>query len=158
RQEFDRLADQAEGLRAHVNKILASPKKASNKKGEAEIELSSGHVGEIALAHTFVDYELRPREYELNVAQTVLRIHTRVSDLYNNPMNQTEEQRRLTIEAVRERQEADMVNNPVFGLLANADLSQRVHTRSGPPTPADLDELISRRRKTQYILAHPRAI
>lgn len=158
RQEFDRIADQAEGLRAHVNEVLAKPVQPSNNKGEANIALSSGHDGEPTLAHTFVDYELRPREYELNVAQTVLRIHTRVSELYNNPMNQTEEQLRLTVEAVRERQENDMINNPVYGLLANADLKQRIHTRTGPPTPHDLDELISRRRKTQFILAHPRAI
>ncbi|MCA6092922.1 Crp/Fnr family transcriptional regulator, partial [Streptomyces sp. SCA3-4] len=35
---------------------------------------------------------------------------------------------------------------------------QRIHTRSGPPTPDDLDELLSRRRKTQFLLAHPRTI
>jgi hypothetical protein len=51
-----------------------------------------------------------------------------------------------------------MVNNRDFGLLHNVDLRQRVHTRSGPPTPDDLDELLARRRKTQYLLAHPRAI
>lgn len=51
-----------------------------------------------------------------------------------------------------------MINNPEFGLLHNADLKQRMHTRSGPPTPDDLDELISRRRKTQFLLAHPRTI
>ncbi|MFC3997718.1 Crp/Fnr family transcriptional regulator, partial [Nocardiopsis sediminis] len=45
-----------------------------------------------------------------------------------------------------------------FGLLHNADLKQRISTRTGPPTPDDLDELISRRRKTRYILAHPRAL
>jgi hypothetical protein len=38
------------------------------------------------------------------------------------------------------------------------DLKQRVHTRSGPPTPDDMDDLITRRRKTQYFFAHPRAI
>jgi hypothetical protein len=81
-----------------------------------------------------------------------------VADLYNHPMNQVEEQLRLTIEALRERQEHEMVNNREFGLLHNADLKQRIHTRSGPPTPDDLDELVSRRRKTQYLLAHPRAI
>ncbi|MDQ2695192.1 MAG: Crp/Fnr family transcriptional regulator, partial [Pseudomonadota bacterium] len=31
-------------------------------------------------------------------------------------------------------------------------------TRQGPPTPDDLDELLSRRRKSQYFLAHPRTI
>src|SRR5262249_19316543 len=39
-----------------------------------------------------------------------------------------------------------------------ADLGQRIHTRTGPPTPDDLDELISRRRKSRLLLAHPRAI
>jgi hypothetical protein len=38
------------------------------------------------------------------------------------------------------------------------DYDQRLTTRSGPPTPDDLDELITRRRNPQYILAHPRAI
>jgi hypothetical protein len=51
-----------------------------------------------------------------------------------------------------------MINNRDFGLLYNADLSQRIPTRSGPPTPDDLDELLSRRRKTQFLLAHPRTI
>jgi Phage capsid-like protein len=73
-------------------------------------------------------------------------------------MNQLEQQLRLTVEALRERQEHELVNSREFGLLHNADLRQRIHTRSGPPTPDDLDELISRRRKTQFIFAHPRAI
>jgi hypothetical protein len=73
-------------------------------------------------------------------------------------MNQLEQQLRLTIEALRERQEHEMVNNRDFGLLHNADLRQRIHTRSGPPTPDDLDELLSRRRSTRCILAHPKAI
>ncbi|HKS47923.1 MAG TPA: family 2B encapsulin nanocompartment shell protein, partial [Amycolatopsis sp.] len=97
-------------------------------------------------------------EYELGVAQTVLRVHTRVADLYNQPMNQTEQQLRLTIEALRERQEHELVNNPEFGLLHNTDSRQRVQTRTGPPTPDDLDELLSRRRRTELFLAHPRAI
>ena len=57
-------------------------------------------------------------------------------------MNQIEQQLRLTVEALRERQEHEMVNNREFGLLHNADLKQRIHTRTGPPTPDDLDELL----------------
>ncbi|HEV2763803.1 MAG TPA: hypothetical protein VGV38_12555, partial [Pyrinomonadaceae bacterium] len=105
-----------------------------------------------------VDYDPAPREYELSVAQTILRVHTRVADLYNHPMNQTEQQLRLTIEALRERQEAEMVNNRGFRLLHNAHPKERLHTRTGPPTPDDLDEFLSRRRKSQYILAHPRTV
>ncbi len=88
----------------------------------------------------------------------MLRVHTRVADLYNNPMNQTEQQLRLTIQALRERQENEMVNNRSFGLLHNAALPQRIQTRTGPPTPDDFDELISRRRKARFLFAHPRTI
>ena len=80
----------------------ANPRARQNKYGEAEIELVAGHVGEVTLPGTFVDYDLTPREHELSVAQTILRIHTRVADLYNEPMNQTEQQLRLTIEALRD--------------------------------------------------------
>ncbi len=73
-------------------------------------------------------------------------------------MNQTEHQLRLTIEALRERQEHELVNNREFGLLHNADFKQRVQTHSGPPTPDDLDDLITMRRNTQFMFAHPRAI
>nr|CEL17956.1 cAMP-binding proteins-catabolite gene activator and regulatory subunit of cAMP-dependent protein kinases [Kibdelosporangium sp. MJ126-NF4]CTQ90816.1 cAMP-binding proteins-catabolite gene activator and regulatory subunit of cAMP-dependent protein kinases [Kibdelosporangium sp. MJ126-NF4] len=158
RQEFDRITGQSETLQAHLAELARLRGKASNAKGEAEIELASGLSGEYQLPGTFVDYELKPREYEMSVTQTVLRIHTRVADLYNQPMNQTEQQLRLTVEALRERQEYEMINNRQIGLLHNADLKQRIHTHSGPPTPDDMDELISRRRKTQFILAHPRAI
>ncbi|MEU7000846.1 family 2B encapsulin nanocompartment shell protein [Nonomuraea sp. NPDC046570] len=145
-------------LRAHLEARASGSHPAQNKYGEAAIALAAGHVGEAVLPGTFVDYELKPREYELSVAQTILRVHTRVADLYNEPMNQIEQQLRLTIEALRERQEDELVNNRDFGLLHNADLKQRIHTRTGPPTPDDLDELLSRRRKTHCFLAHPKAI
>uniref|UniRef100_UPI0024B5E74F family 2B encapsulin nanocompartment shell protein n=1 Tax=Candidatus Protofrankia californiensis TaxID=1839754 RepID=UPI0024B5E74F len=145
-------------LQTHIEQYRTRPQPAQNKYGEAAIDLAAGHHGEPDLPGTFVDYELAPREYELSVAQTVLRVHSRVADLYNEPINQLEQQLRLTIEALRERQEHELINNRNFGLLHNADLKQRIHTRTGPPTPDDLDELLSRRRKSQYFLAHPRAI
>jgi hypothetical protein len=44
-------------------------------------------------------------------------------------------------------------------LLHNADLKQRIPTRTGPPTPDDLDELLSMvSREPAFFLAHPRAI
>ncbi|NGN68287.1 cyclic nucleotide-binding domain-containing protein [Streptomyces sp. A7024] len=156
--DLQAFLDNAPALRAHVEAFRAVPRQRQNRKGEAEIALTSGHSGEADLTGTFVDYELTPREYELSVAQTVLRVHSRVADLYNDPMNQTEEQLRLTVEALRERQEHELVNNKEFGLLHNADLKQRIHPRSGPPTPDDLDDLISRRRSTRFLLAHPRTI
>ena len=158
RQEFSAVMDGSPGLRAHIERFLARPVDGQNKAGEADIAMLSGHVGEPALPGTFVDYELRPREYELSVAQTVLRVHTRVADLYNKPMNQTEQQLRLTIEALRERQENELVNNREFGLLNNCDYSQRIHTDNGAPSPDCLDDLLSMRRNTQYMFAHPSAI
>ncbi|WP_338604136.1 family 2B encapsulin nanocompartment shell protein [Saccharopolyspora sp. SCSIO 74807] len=149
----------AESLRTHIQQALSDRPKPQNEHGEAEIDISSGHVGETELAGTYVDYELSPREYELSVAQTVLRVHSRVADLYNQPMNQTEQQLRLTIQALRERQEQELINNRDFGLLHNADLAQRIHTRTGPPTPDDMDELLSTVwKEPSFFLAHPRAI
>ncbi|WP_412544448.1 family 2B encapsulin nanocompartment shell protein [Longispora sp. K20-0274] len=158
RAAFEEIAAQSPRLRAQVAAHRESASQPQNKHGEAAIELAAGHTGEPVLPGTFVDYELAPREYELSVAQTVLKVHSRVADLYNEPMNQIEQQLRLTVEALRERQEHEMVNNREFGLLHNADLKQRLHTRTGAPTPDDLDELLSRRRNTQFMLAHPSAI
>ena len=157
-KDFEKLVAQNETLAAHLDAYKVLPAMPQDKSGQAEIALAAGHDGEPTLPGTFVDYELSPREYELSVAQTVLRIHTRVADLYNEPMNQTEQQIKLTIQALREREEHELVNNPEFGLLNNCDLKQRIRTRSGPPTPDDFDELLSRRRGSQYLLAHPRTI
>ncbi|GAB3301977.1 family 2B encapsulin nanocompartment shell protein [Parasphingorhabdus pacifica] len=158
RQDLAELTGRSETLRSHLEREAARTSPAQNKHGEAAMALASGHDGEVDLPGTFADYDLNPRQYELSVAQTVLRVHTRVTDLYNQPMDQLEEQLRLTIEELREQQEHDMVNNREFGLLHNADLRQRLQTTGGPPTPGDLDELLSRRRKSEFFLAHPRAI
>lgn len=158
RQGFRTLLNQSPALQAQVDQFRMRAAQPQNKQGEAAIALTAGHSAETPLPGTFVDYELSPREYPLSIAQTVLRVSTRVADLYNEPMNQTEQQLRLTIEALRERQEHELINNREFGLLHNADLKQRIYSRSGPPTPDDLDELLTRRRKSRFFLAHPRTI
>lgn len=122
-------------LAAQLDAFAQQQSKPMNRKGEADVPVQAGHVGEPVLAGGFVDYDLAPREYELSLTQTVLRVHTRVADLYNHPMNQTEQQLRLTIEEIRERQEWELVNNREFGLLHNVDYGQRVSTFSGPPRP-----------------------
>lgn len=129
RESFESLNGNAGGLREHIQHRLIAADRPQNEEGEAAVELVAGQDGEYQLPQTFVDYELSPREYELSVAQTVLRVHSRVADLYNKPMNQTEEQLRLTIEELRERQEHELVNNRDFGLLHNADLANRIHAR-----------------------------
>jgi CRP-like cAMP-binding protein len=157
-QAFHEMLDRSAILRAHVEQFRAQRARPQNRRGEANIDLRADHPQEYPLDGTFVAYELRPREYELSVAQTILRVHTRVADLYNNPMDQIEQQLRLTIEALREKQEAELINNPDFGLLNNVDAQQRLYTRTGPPTPDDMDALLARRRKTRFYLAHPRTI
>ncbi|WNG47858.1 cyclic nucleotide-binding domain-containing protein [Archangium minus] len=156
---FEAVLAQSPTLQKHIEDFKALAKKKKDPSGQADIELAAGHHGEPVLPGTYVDYETSPREYELSVAQTVLQIHTRVADLFNDPMNQTQEQLRLTVEALKERKEHELVNNREYGLLHNADLKQRIHTRSGPPTPDDMDELLATVWKDpSFFLAHPRAI
>ena len=158
REVVGAVAARAPGLADHLEQYRSLRSRPVNHRGEADIALLAGHSGEPDLPGTFADYDASPREYELSLAQTILRVHTRVADLYSDPMDQAEQQLRLAISELRECQETELLTNPSFGLLANAAASQRLHTRSGPPTPADLDELLCRRRKTRFFLAHPRAI
>ncbi|NBH02733.1 cyclic nucleotide-binding domain-containing protein, partial [Amycolatopsis sp. SID8362] len=74
RSAFDDILTRAESLQAHLEAYQARGSAASNDHGEAEISLASGHDGEPQLPGTFVDYDTQPREYELSVAQTVLRV------------------------------------------------------------------------------------
>ena len=88
-----------------------------------------------------------------------MHTHARITDLYNNQIGQLREQVRLTVEAVKEREEHELLNNPYFGLLKEVAPHQRISTRKGPPTPDDLDELLTRVwKKPAFFLAHPRAI
>jgi hypothetical protein len=126
---------------------------------DADVECSPRRDTDSDLPETFVDYEAAPREYSLNAVSTVLDVQTRVSDLYSHPYDQIQEQLRLLIEKVKERQESELVNNPEYGLLPNVDDSMRIQSRIGTPTPDDLDELIATVwKEPAFFLAHPRAI
>jgi len=123
------------------------------------IEVDCSNKDERELPATFVDYEEWGREYVLNAVNTVVDVHTRVSDLYSSPHNQIREQLRLTIETVKERQESELINNKEYGLLNNVADSQKVKSRTGSPTPDDLDELIAKVwKEPAFFLAHPQAI
>src|SRR6202000_2632607 len=89
-----------------------------NKVKDAEnVEVDCSARDERALPSTFVDYVEKPREYSVSAVNTVVDVHTRVSDLYSKPYNQISEQLRLTIEIVKERQESELINNKDYGLL-----------------------------------------
>lgn len=147
-EEFRRAIDEHLALESTVNRY-----------GERNIDLVSGFAENVEIPETFVDYSATPREYSLSSVQTVVRVHTRVSDLYNDPYDQLEEQMRLTIEGIQERQEWELVNNKRFGLIHSADPAMRISTRYGAPTPDDLDELLALVwKKPAFFLAHPKAI
>lgn len=131
-----------------------------NKVKDAEnVEVDCSARDERALPSTFVDYIENPREYNLSAVNTVLDVHTRVSDLYSKPYNQISEQLRLTIEIVKERQESELINNKDYGLLHSIAPSQHIKTRKGSPTPDDLDDLIAKVWKEPgFFLLHPLAI
>jgi len=114
---------------------------------------------ESELPTTYVGYDTSPREIFLNSVATIVDIHTRVSDLYGSPYDQIEEQLRLTIETVKERQESELINNRDYGLIASATASQRMPTLTGAPTPDDFDSLIAKVwKEPAFFLTHPQGI
>jgi hypothetical protein len=124
-----------------------------------KVEVLCGNREERVLPTTHIEYDEKPREYTLSTISTVLRVHTRTSDLFQKPFDQVKEQVRLAVELVKERQENELINNDDYGLLNNIDDSMRVQPRKSAPTPDDLDELISKVwKEPAYFLAHPRAV
>jgi len=127
--------------------------------GESQIRIECSPSDGDDLPNAFIDYEEQPREYTLSTVTTTLEVQTRISDLYRSPMDQVREQLGVLIEMVKERQEDEIVNNASYGLLGNVASSMRVSTRSGAPTPDDLDELIAKVwKEPAFFLAHPLAI
>lgn len=128
-------------------------------KDPDSVDVACPPRGESELPQTFVDYEEDPREYLLNSVATIVDVHTRVSDLYSSPYDQIEEQLRLAIEIVKERQEGELINNAEYGLLTNVAEGQRIETRTGAPTPDDLDQLITKVwKEPAFFLTHPTGV
>jgi Phage capsid-like protein len=143
----------------HWVPVEAGIYRVNKVKDPDKIEVDCSNKDERELPNTFVDYEEWGREYVLSAVNTVVDVHTRVSDLYSSPHNQIHEQVRLTIEIVKERQERELLNNKEYGLLNNVNDFMRIKTRTGAPTPDDLDDLIARVwKEPAFFLAHPLAI
>lgn len=143
----------------HWVPVEAGIYRVNRVKNESNVTVDCSGRDERELPNTFVDYEEWGREYMLSAVNTVLDVHTRVSDLYSVPHNQTHEQLRLTIETIKERQESELINNKEYGLLHNIAASQRIKPRAGAPTPDDLDALLAQVwKEPAFFLAHPSAI
>jgi hypothetical protein len=127
--------------------------------GEEAIRIECSPSDADKLPSAFIDYEEQPREYTLSTVTTTIDVQTRISDLYRSPMDQVREQLGVLVEMMKERQESELINNANYGLLNSVALPMQVTTRTGAPTPDDLDELISRVwKEPAFFLAHPRAI
>jgi hypothetical protein len=121
--------------------------------------LCSQDPGRPAIPQGYVEYQAKPREHRLSSISAIVNVNTKVADVYSSPYDQAAEQLGLAIESLRERQESQIINNDDYGLLKNAADSQRVKSRTGSPTPDDLDELISKVwKEPSFFLAHPRAV
>ena len=129
-------------------------------EGETPLDvLCSQDPKKVDIPQGFVDYVPKPREYQLSSISTIINVDTKVSDVYSSPYDQTQEQIKLAIESLKERQESQIINSDDYGLLKNAVDSQRIQTRYGRPMPDDLDELITKVwKEPSFFLAHPRAI
>jgi len=162
KKDFDAVLGRAPGLREDFQRRVTERMKLLaevEEHGERRLEAVASRQGESDLPQVFVEYEDAPREYPLHQLQTIVRVHTRVSDIYSKPIDQLREQLRLAVEGLKERQEYETVNHPDFGLLHQPETFMRVRSRNGRPTPDDMDELLSKVwKKPAYFLAHPRAI
>lgn len=143
----------------HWLPVEAGIYRVNKVKDPERVTVDCSAKDERELPATYVDYEEWGREYVLSAVNTVLDVHVRVADLYSSPHDQTREQLRLTIETVKERQESELINNKEYGLLNNAGKNMKIKTRTGAPTPDDLDDLISLVwKEPAFFLAHPKAI
>ncbi|MDR3516674.1 MAG: family 2A encapsulin nanocompartment shell protein [Azospirillaceae bacterium] len=128
-------------------------------KNEERVAVGCSGRDERPLPQTFVDYDPNPREYLLCAVNTVVEVHTRISDLYSSPHNQIGEQLRLSIEVIKEQQESELINSAEYGILANTVPGQRIESNTGLPTPDALDSLIAKCWKEPgFFLAHPDTI
>ena len=162
RADFDAILGESADLRAdlerRVTRLLQDLADVENH-GERRVETVSTNEGELELPGVHLDYEEEPREYPLHQVQTVVQVHTRVSDIYSKPIDQLREQVRLAVEGLKEKQEWEMVNNADFGLVNQVETFMRVRSRNGRATPDDMDELLSKVwKKPAFFLAHPRAV
>jgi hypothetical protein len=161
-EKFSKFLEVNKLIKEKIKTTIENNKKrllSVNSQGERVPPFMSAHLGHPDLPVSYFDFEDHPYEYHMSLVQTTIRLHNRVSDLYNVPYNQLHEQLRLAVLGMRERQEWDMINDPQIGLLPNVHNSMRVFSRTGSPTPDDMDDLIAAVwKKPAFFLAHPSAI
>lgn len=127
--------------------------------GEHKAKLISSYSDEPVMPKNYTEYDESPEEIELDVIQSVLGVHSRIHELYNNPHHQLESQLKILIQNIFEREEWEIFNNANHGLINQVAFDRKLTTRTGPATPDDLDELLNLLwKEPSVIVAHPRAI
>ncbi|MEM1121414.1 MAG: cyclic nucleotide-binding domain-containing protein, partial [Bacteroidota bacterium] len=108
RQNFIQLTNKNPTLRTKLEEEMEERMRQQanvNDAGEALANVEGDYTNARTIISSFINYEENPREFPMSVAQAILKVDTRVAALYNNPLNQVEEQMRLMIEELKERQE-----------------------------------------------------
>lgn len=145
---FEDLISGSPALHAHVERYKEMRRAPQDKAGQAAIKLSaatparSRYPGPTPMTGTPL-----PREYELSLAQTILHVHSRVGDLFNDPWTSSRSSCAYGPRPARDAGARELINNRDFGLLHAAEYKQRINTRTGPPTPDDMDEILLCRRR-----------
>jgi hypothetical protein len=88
RKDLDAVLKELPNLKADFKKAIDEHlelRSTVNRYGERNIDLVSGFAENVEIPETFVDYSAHPREYSMSAVQTVVRVHTRVSDLFKVP-------------------------------------------------------------------------
>lgn len=105
---------------------------------------------------SFSKYKVR--EIRLEILQTVLKVHTRIPELYSDTHNQLEQQMALAAEYLYETKENMLFNHHDFGLM-NQCSPVRKSDKEQPITPDVLDSLVQAVWKTpHFFLMHPVAL
>ena len=162
RKDLDAVLGEVPNLREEFKRAIAEHlelRSTVNRYGERNIDLVSGFAENVEIPETFVDYSATPREYSLSTVQTVVRVHTRVSDLYNDPYDQLQ-----GADAADDRRDQGAAG---MGVDQQQEVRPDPLSRSGHAdqhavrgtTPDDLDELLALVwKKPAFFLAHPKAI
>lgn len=126
---------------------------------ESDPQVLGGHEAGEEIPLSFAGYDEDPQEYTLSTIEAVLNMHSRVLDVYNDPYDQLKEQLAIILQVMKESQEHHVINNPDFGLLNAVSKDMVIETETGPPTPNDMDNLISMVWKSPaFFVAHPKTI
>ena len=103
---------------------------------------ASHNEGEV-IDVSFAKYKSDPLELKLIPIQSVVKVHTRIPDLYSNKHDQLLHQLQLSAETIYETKENLIYNHPVFGLLNQVKDKLRIKTEA-KPTPNLLDQMLTK--------------